>query len=422
MTLRLLQLAQVNIRHPSTGSRIRNYHLATQLARVMNVTHVGFGDAGGMVNPSQGADRIRIRLVPREPGYTVAKLARGAFGRTPVTLLNFYDSAMVAVLAEELATFSYDTVLVEGIEMIPYLPVIRAAKNLTKCVVLDWHNIESEVVARHSHHAANPLYRLYMRHTARQLKRLENEVLDGCDLHLVTSERDREGLLRRRATANIMVVENGVDVQYFAANAAAVTGATNRSARRRIVFVGSMDYSANVDAVGYFIKKVWPEIHRTFASLVFTIVGRNPPEKIREMGRRPGVEVIGTVADVRPYYLDALAAVVPLRVAGGTRLKILEAMAAGVPVISTRVGAEGLRVQPQRDLLLAESPREFQAQVARLWHDFSSWRRFSAAGRKLVEGTYDWNTIGARLTEVYFSLLATRRVAEPQFGASARAR
>src|SRR5229473_2793386 len=296
---KLLQLGQVNIAHPCSGSQLRNYYLARQLAEVMNVTHLGFRHQGDLGATTDCDRRIRMTLVPKERAYTVIKLARGVLGRTPVTLLNFCSSAMAAALAKELAAFHYDTVLIEGIEMSPYLPVIRAAKNRAKYLVLDWHNIESEVVGRYSHHAATPLHRLYMRRATRQLKRIESEVLDSCDLHLVTSERERDQLLSRRPSANVAVVENGVDVQHFSEELRGLDNPSRWAARHRILFVGSMDYSANVDAVVYFVERAWQRIQPVFPALVFTIVGRNPPERVRAMASHPGVEVTGTVADVR---------------------------------------------------------------------------------------------------------------------------
>ena len=405
MEFKVLQLASANIASPTTGSQLRNYYLARELAKVMDVTHIGFGEPGEMARQTEAEDRIRVVLAPKERAYTIAKLARGALGRTPVTLLNFRSAAMAAALAKELTAAHYDSVLIEGIEMVSYLPAIKAAKNDARHVVLDWHNIESEVVARHSLNAATLLHRLYMQRTTTQLKRVENEVLDGCDFHLVTSDRERDDLLSRRPSAKVIVVENGVDARRFTEDLSRLDDGKSWTERRRILFVGSMDYSANADAVEYFAEQIWPRIHQTFPELVFTIVGRNPPERVRGLGSRPGIEVTGTVADVRPSYLEALAAVVPLRVGGGTRLKILEAMAAGVPVVSTSLGAEGLRVEPETHFLLAETPIDFAAQIGRLSEDFGLWRRLSSLGRKLVETSYGWNITAGRLAEEYCSFL-----------------
>ena len=381
MELRLLQLASANITVRSGGMHLRNYHLAKQLAKVADITHIGFAAAGEEEVTTSSHEGMRIILAPKARAYTLAKLARGALGRTPVTFLNFYSAPMAAALSTELAAYHYDTVLIEGIEMVPYLPVIRAAKPPVRFVILDWHNIESELVARHSSNAATPLHRLYMLRTASQLKRVETDLLDSCDLHLVTSEREQLKLSSLRPGAKVIVIENGVDAAHLASYVAVGDGNGHSPGRRRILFVCAMDYSANVDATIYFAEQIWPRVHQSFPELAFTIVGRNPPERVRAMGLRPGVEVTGTVADVRPYYCQAIAAVVPIRVAGGTRLKILESMAAGVPVVSTVLGAEGLRIDPGIHFLSAASPAEFYNQIERLRADSGLWTRISSAGR-----------------------------------------
>jgi glycosyltransferase involved in cell wall biosynthesis len=421
MEFKLLQLASANIVNRSGGMSLRNYYLARQLAKIIDVTHLSFGESEQIVRTTCLHESIKTTIVPRDRAYTVAKLARGAFGSIPVTLLNFCDTDMVKELANELATTYYDTVLIEGIEMSPYLRVIRAAKPPATSVVLDWHNIESEVVSRHANHAASPLHQLYMRRTSSQLKRIERDMLDKCDLHIVTSERDREELLTRRPTANVAVIENGVEVSNFTPGLPDLEHTESWNARRRILFVGSMDYSANVDAVMYFVEQIWPRIQRELPDLVFTVVGRNPPKRVRTMATRPGIEVTGTVQDVRPYYSRALVAVVPLRVGGGTRLKILEAMAAGIPVVSTRVGAEGLRLDPKAHFMVAETSADFCDRIGRLRTEFGLWCRLSAAGRKLVEASYDWNSIGRRFEEIYVNFVRGRQeVADCQFLASAR--
>lgn len=419
MNLKLLQLAQVGIGTRSSGVQIRNYYLAKQLAKVTRVMHLGFAEDGNTIE-SDSIEGIRIKLIPRERAYTVAKLARAALSRTPVTLFNFYNRAMAAALRSELATSDYDTVLIEGVEMAGYLPVLQAMRNRIRWLVLDWHNIESELVERHSHYAATPFHQIFMQHTSRQLRRVEENLLGCCDLHLVTSERERCALLNRRPYANVVVLENGVDSHHYAPADEELYEHDRWLARHRVVFVGSMDYSANVEAVEYFAREAWPPLHSSLPQLVFTVVGRNPPQRIRDLAERAGIEVTGTVPDVRPYYRNAIAAIVPIRVAGGTRLKILEAMAAGVPVVSTRLGAEGLRIEPELHFMLADTPTAFRLQIERLAADFSLWRRVSGAGCRLVESTYDWKILGATLIQNYFSFFERHAMSDRRDSCPAR--
>jgi glycosyltransferase involved in cell wall biosynthesis len=405
MRPKLLQLGQTSIDNPLSGGQLRNYHIAHQLAKVMDVSHLGFRDEAERVTARDGGTPVRMKYVQKERSYTFGKLLRGALGKTPATLLNFRSAAMNAALAEELETGRYDIVQLEGIEMSPYLDMIRASRHRPEYIVLDWHNIESELAARHAVHGRTPLHRLYMRHAVGQLRTIERELLDHCDLHLVTSRREREVFLQSSATANIMVLENGVDSTYFASASGSDNDPSPGSGRDRLLFIGSMDYSANIDAVMYFVEEAWPAIQRDFPALRFTVVGRNPPASIRALAVRAGLEVTGTVADVRPYYQEAFAAVVPLRVGGGTRLKVLEAMAAGVPVVSTTVGVEGLRLEPGVHFSVADSPAAFHRAIDELRGGSRSWRQLAAAGRKLAAETYDWQNVCAELIATYCRLL-----------------
>jgi glycosyltransferase involved in cell wall biosynthesis len=175
-----------------------------------------------------------------------------------------------------------------------------------------------------------------------------------------------------------------------------------------LLFVGSMDYHANADAVTFFAQNAWPAISKKFPSLKFVIVGRSPGREVRMLASDK-IQVTGTVDDVRPFYANALAVIVPLRVGGGTRLKILEAMAAGVPVISTTIGAEGILAQHGREIFLADSTEQTIDALELLVRDPALWRSMAEAGRLLATKHYDWASIGDRLYNVYSELIASRR-------------
>ena len=164
-----------------------------------------------------------------------------------------------------------------------------------------------------------------------------------------------------------------------------------------------MDYHANIEAITTFARDAWPAIHERVPSLTLTIVGRSPAPEVSALAELPGIEVTGTVADVRPYYFEAVASIVPLRVGGGSRLKILESMAAGVPVLSSSLGAEGLDVIPDEEILLAETSAEYIAALESLVDDS---RRAHIAGnaRRRVREQYDWGSLGNLLFAYYNEL------------------
>jgi len=447
--MRILYFAPKECWPPTTGALVRNYYLARELARHASVSYLSFSDDTNVVmnggkpgsNPAVASELAQVAMdwcenavtVRRGSGYTLAKLARGAVGRLPVTVLNYLTTEMAQALERTLEQGNFDVVQVESIHLAPYLPIIRSARS-RPLAVCDWHNIESALMRQYSDRAANPLRRLYARRTAHQLHALELQAAEEFDAHLTVTEPDRLRLAEFAPSARAFVIANGVDCDYYSDSqidqayaswegksevspSRALSGnghlqtnidqqAVSDTRRRRLLFVGSMDYHANVDGVLQFTRSVWPRIHAQRPDIAFTIVGRNPPPEIRELQRVPGVEVTGMVEDVRPYYREAMAAVVPLRVGGGSRLKIMEAMAAGVPVISTRLGAEGIEVTDGENILFAETDDEFCQVVGEIDQDQERWRRLTDAGRLLVRENYDWAGLGAALAEVYRELLA----------------
>lgn len=406
-----------------TGAKLRNYHLARVLAERAPVTLLAFRDAGEpLINFENPYEQVVI--VKRDPGYTPAKIIRGALGRTPLSLLNYTTEAMKQALAQILSKQDFDVVQVESIHLMGYLPILRAAPG-RPWVICDWHNIESEVMQRYSEREPNFLRRTYARKTARQLSTLEQQATHDFDAHVVVSYRDRERLLQLNPASSISVIENGVDGAYYSdqeiekAHAAwrihqrpddaGVDGVRQSPSRaNRIVFVGSMDYHANIDAVVDFAREVWPAVHERNPELVFTIVGRDPAAEVRQLASIRGIEVTGTVADVRPYYREAVASIVPLKVGGGSRLKILEAMAAGVAVVSTTLGAEGLNVRQAVNILIADTNAQFLEAITGVLENEELRRQLSDAGRALVASRYDWARAGESLFRIYEDLLAVR--------------
>jgi glycosyltransferase involved in cell wall biosynthesis len=214
---------------------------------------------------------------------------------------------------------------------------------------------------------------------------------------VVCSEREREQLQKTVPAARIAAVPNGVDTEYFTQTDLPA------ASRNRIVFVGLMNYHSNVEAAVAFAREVWPRLRPLLPGCSLTLVGAAPASAVLALREIAGVEVTGTVPDVRPYYRDALAAIVPLRTGGGTRLKILEAMAAGVPVVSTALGAEGLDVAPGENILLADpaNPDAWVHQLTGLAQSESRRQQLTASARQLVRERYDWNILGESLWKTY---------------------
>ena len=378
---------------------MRNFHLANALGATCRVTILQIINPGEVPAPQGPSTFQQVLSAAREKSYTPLKILRGLAGPMPVTVLNYTSSNVAEVLADALRAESYDAVQMESIHLFRYLQTSREAKK-SPAAVLDWHNIESELMQRYAEGAANPAKKLVASRTAQLLYKLEHQALASFAAHTVVSEREKEKLLKRAPHAQIHVIPNGVDSAAFAAGSKTESAL---SARKTLLFVGSMDYHANADAVLWFCAEIWPRLAAEFPELDFKIVGRNPSPKIQGLASSR-ISVTGTVDDVKRFYHQAFAVIVPLRVGGGTRLKILEAMAASVPVISTSLGAEGIAAQDGRDILIADTAAAMANSISALLHQPELAGRLQARGRELVTKEYDWTVLGKQLAGVYAGL------------------
>jgi sugar transferase (PEP-CTERM/EpsH1 system associated) len=390
-----------------TGAKLRNYHLARVLARQTRVTLLAFNHHDESL-PSVENPYEQVIAVKRDAAYTFTKVLRGLWGRTPLPVLNYTTDSMKKALEGILDEKDFDVVQVEGIHLMVYLPIIRSARK-RPLVICDWHNIESELMRQYSRREPNLLRRAYAGKTARLMSEFESRALDEFDAHVVVSQKDAERLRNLNSDARVFVIENGVDTGYYSDTQVEKAAAARCDApgKNRIVFVASMDYHANIEGAVSFAREVWPSLRARQPELVFTIVGRDPSREVRALALRPGIEVTGTVDDVRPFYRNAVAAIVPLNVGGGSRLKILEAMAAGVPVVSTTLGAEGLDVRHGENILIADTSEQLAEAIVSVVEDQEQRNRLGTAGRALVSNHYEWEKIGGSLFEIYQKLLAT---------------
>lgn len=401
--MNLLQFAPRLCWPLDTGAKLRNYHLARVLSTRARISLLAFAEQDESTSDLEKVYE-RIEVVPRLGAYSFGKVLRGSLSSTPLPLLNYTTAEMKQALARVLSENEFDLVQVESVHLLNYLQTIRVAPK-TPLVVCDWHNIESDLMRQYSDQERNLARRTYARKTARLMQEAEKRALTEFDAHLAVSEADARRLRAINPNARIFVIENGVHAADYASD--------NSTPRNRIVFVGSMDYHANIDGARSFARYAWPRLRAQKPELVCTIVGRHPSPKVRELSAVPGIEVTGSVADVRPYYREAVAAIVPLNVGGGSRLKILEAMAAGVPVVSTVRGAEGLAVANNQNILLVDSIEELASAIVRIIDDEDLRKRLIAGGRNLVAERYGWSTIGARLFEHYQELLSLRQTSSP---------
>jgi len=297
-------------------------------------------------------------------------------------------------LDQLLSSNSYDVIQVEFCQMAGH--EFPSGNSQRPLLVLDEHNIEYDVIRRTSEGTTAFGRRIYHEINWRKLKREELSVWKRFDGVVVTSDRDERLLKRDDASVRTAVVPNGVDLTSFTPSGAPADPCT-------LLFVGVMNYFPNTDGVTYFVREVLPAIRAVHPDVRLKIVGMNPPESVKSLADSH-IEVTDVVDDPRPYLDSSTVVIVPLRVGGGTRFKILEAMAKGKPIVSTRIGAEGIEAEHDRELLLADDAESFAREVGRLLTDPKLAKRLGRAGRQLAEQRYSWESAVTRLEAFYGEL------------------
>jgi sugar transferase (PEP-CTERM/EpsH1 system associated) len=378
-----------------SGGKIRTYYLLRALARHHQVRVLTFGDAseteGLRAVRELGASCERFSW-PGRLGELVRKV-RGLVGPVPYTIWKYQSAALRRRALELCRARAVDVVHCDHLHMATYGALCRLP------YVVDQHNVEFVIWERFARDPHEPIFRrLLFWQQGLWLKQLERDLCTRASKVLVCSRVDEGNMLQligRAPGRETRVVPNGVDVEYFSANGPA------EGPGGHLFFTGSMDWAPNQNAVLSFLDVMWPEIRRQLPGLAFYVVGRHPGPDLRARHGADGIHVTGTVADVRPYMRGAVALVVPMRVGGGTRLKILEAFAARVPVISTAVGAEGIDAEDGVHYLRAESAGEFAAAIRRLQADPALAASLTEAGYQLVEQRYSWDVVGEELARSY---------------------
>ena len=397
---------------PLSGAGTRVYYLLKGLAESCEIDLISGEPAGDLPEGFKHAvfDACRsVQLVPptvhsrRHKRYLQL---RSLVSRHPAQYWMFYSSRMQSCIDEAVAMHEYDLVILEHSFMGYY------ARSRSIASVLDQHNVESEILLRSGARERSPLRRAYNRLEYLRYRSDERRVCAAADLILAASGRDREEMLSWGGMPTCLVIANGVDTTYFAP----VEERGGEAHGPSVVFTGTMNYSPNIEAVLFFASQIWPDVVARVPSATLEIVGQSPPPEVLALRRNPGINVTGFVPDVRPYLAGAGAVVAPLRIGGGTRLKILEAMAMGKPVVSTTLGCEGIEVQNGRHLMIADDAGDFADRVVGVLNDQEGYRRMGQEGRRLVEEQYDWGALSKRMEEGIRALLKyrTSQRADPQ--------
>jgi len=378
---------------PDRGASIRSFNLIKNLAPRHQIHLLSFSTKeSGLAEAGPLLDLCsQVETIPTPHRSTLQRLLSTLLSPLPDMALRLPSSEFETKLKSILQKERFDLAQVEAIEMARYIPTVIESHTP---LIFDDINAEYllqkrafETDLRHLHW----LGALYSLVQWRKLHLYEARACRRADRVIAVSEADKEALCCLVPGLSVSVVPNGVDTEYYQP----VEGETDDS----LVFTGKMDFRPNVDGILWFFEQVWPLVKGRLPQARLLVVGRNPSPRLSPLFQDPQVTVTGFVPDVRPYIARANIYIVPLRMGGGTRLKVLEAMAMGKAIVSTSLGCEGIEVT-EREVAIADEPQEFAQRLSELWDDRERKKALGRAARRLAE-RYDWRSITPTLEGVY---------------------
>ena len=394
--------------HPTNrGGQIRTFEMLKRLHARHEVHYIG------LENPAQpeGLQRaheyctraypVPLDVPPRRSLKFVVQLVGNFFSSMPLSLSRYCSPAMRDKISELRAAADFDCVICDFLAPAPNFA------DMSK-VVLFQHNVETMIWRRHVEQARDPLREAYFSSQANRMEEWERRLCRAAARVIAVSKQDAE-TMRKMFGVDAVSVPTGVDLDYFRR-----PPDTPRTAD--LVFVGSMDWLPNADGVNYFVREILPLIWMRKPDCTLAIVGRSPSPSMRALAKQDSrIQVTRTVPDVRPWLWGASVSIVPLRIGGGTRLKIYEAMAAGTATVSTSIGAEGLDVSHPANIRLADTPNEFAGQCLSLLEDAAQRRSLANEALHLVTSHFSWDVV----TGEFEKLLAVNTGSAAEIVASA---
>lgn len=407
--MRILWVKADKLLPVQNGGNIRTYHVLRYLSLQHELTFYSY--YGG--RPDAEYERELQRQLPGAVAVCTGKrelagVARGLDylghlgAQPPYAVSRFADAKVQQQIRKWFREQRFEVAVCDFLDAAVNFP-----GRLNTPSVLFQHNVESEIWRRHAETAGNPAKKMMYRMEFRKMLRYERSVVRKFQHVIAVSENDRSLMMKWVDGDRITVVPTGVDLAQYAPDADAPKISAPESAPL-VTFIGAMDWEPNVDGVEYFCNEIWPAIKTEVPEARFRIVGRNPVRRVQKWAS-DSIEVTGRVPSVVEHLRESAVLIVPLRIGGGTRLKIYEAMASAKAVVSTSIGAEGLDVQHGRDIMLADNARAFSQAVTVLLRDRELRRRYEKAAAETA-ARYDWPAIGQRFGELL------QLVAEKKYG------
>ncbi len=408
--MKILWLSHLLPYPPKGGVQQRSYNLLCEVARQHEVWLLAFNQVA-LLQKLEQIEEARHELKKICKGVEVITIPSDAsrwrwlwlvfhslFTLAPYTLNWLKSQEMRSKLREQVGQTQFDLIHFDTISLAVYAGDVGATPK-----ILNHHNIESDMMYRRSMKDQNFLRKGYILMEAVKLRYCEKRLASKFDLHFTVSELDRQRLASIAPGIKTNVIPNGTDTGFFSSHHHV------NPKPKSLVFAGGMKWYPNRDAILFFFREVWPLLRKEEPEITFTVIGRLPPPEIILLSQTDkNIKVAGFVDDVRPLIAEAEIYVCPIRDGGGTRLKILDALAMGKPLVSTSIGYEGLELVPEHDLLVADTPSEFVKQIKRLMEDQGLRERLQANGLETVREKYSWEHIGRELNRCLFEFEKNR--------------
>ena len=407
--LRVLFIAQIFPYPLDSGPKIRAYYVLRYLASRHRVTLVAFvthpRELQFVDHLASFCEAVYPVQRPRSLWREGLAMARSLFTGRPFMIERHFDRGMARLVKDLAARERFDLIHVDQIKVAQYGLRIKGVPR-----VIDKHNAYALVLKGVAQTDPSPLRRLVARLDWRRMARYEGMVCRVFDGVVAVTEMDRDALLRFSGNGR------EIPVIPIATDCGAVRPVRRRTDARDILILGSLFYPPNVDGAVWFTREIFPRVRAEVPDARLLLVGGRPAPEVVALGREDGGEVTGYVEDLQPYLERTAVMAVPLRFGSGMRVKILDGLAWGLPMVSTSVGCEGIDVTPGQDILLADAPETFAAQVVRVLQDRHLADALSANGRRLAEQRYDWRVLYPRWDEVYASVLGDGEITKHHRG------
>ena len=346
-------------------------------------------------DPAVLSDIAKVYATDIDTSIHLFGLIKGLFGKVPYNVKRFISPEFSALLEKIILEQKPDVIHLEGIYLAIYAETIK--KITSAPLLLRSHNIEHEIWERTAQNERNPIKRSYLKNLSTRIKKFEQEKMHRFNGIMAITDRDAEFYRKNHYKGKLKTIPAGVDLKLY-------TSKKTSAEKFSLCFLGSMEWMPNIQGVEWYLEKVWPSLRKIFPELTLHIAGKNMPEEMKSR-KIDGVVFHGMVPDAIAFLNQHTAMIVPLLSGGGMRLKIIEAMAVGQCIISTKIGAEGIEAKDGTEILIADTPEDFISKTESLVNGRINRKLIEENARKLVQEKYSWEKLVREIEKFYFELI-----------------